>query len=244
MARDIAMVLFLKNLLFTVVAPGTVAVGVPFVIARDRSPVSGPALGLAFVFFSIGAAIYTWCVVDFAVRGLSQPGGPLASPNQEASFKMRFFGYVVATIVAASAIGCVPQPSGDFRFVESGDVPDGKAVVYLYRPPSVLGTVDVCNMEINGEMIGALDAARYSQVFVEPGQTRFETTGDFRAFVTVNLEEDKEYFIRQTWLFHQTGLRPRLENMTRIKAETELATCTFVEAPPIIDPPDNEEGER
>jgi hypothetical protein len=149
----------------------------------------------------------------------------------------RFFA---AAILALVAVSCAPPPTGDFRFLESGDVPEGKAVVYLYRPPSLLGTIDVCNMEINGDVVGALDAAHYTHVFVDPGKTRFQTTGSFQAFVTVNLREGGEYFIRQTWVFHQTGLRPKLEHMTRIAAEPELVTCSLVEAPPIIDTPDEE----
>lgn len=75
------MVLFLKNLLFTVVAPGTVAVGVPLVIARSRSPVSGPFLGFGLVAFAVGAAIYTWCVWDFAAFGRGTPA-PIDAPKR------------------------------------------------------------------------------------------------------------------------------------------------------------------
>jgi protein-S-isoprenylcysteine O-methyltransferase Ste14 len=74
------MILFLKNLLFTVVAPGTVAVCVPLVIARGRSAVSGPMIGLALVLLAVGAAIYTWCVVDFAVFGRGTPA-PIDAPK-------------------------------------------------------------------------------------------------------------------------------------------------------------------
>lgn len=68
------MALLLKNILFTVVIPGTVAVYLPLAIARGRSVSSSPlwlALGLALL--ALGLATYTWCVWDFASFGRGTP---------------------------------------------------------------------------------------------------------------------------------------------------------------------------
>ena len=75
------MVLFLKNLLFTIVAPGTVAVLVPFMIVYGESPSSGLAPVIATVLFGLGGAIYAWCVWDFASFGKGTPA-PIDAPKK------------------------------------------------------------------------------------------------------------------------------------------------------------------
>jgi protein-S-isoprenylcysteine O-methyltransferase Ste14 len=64
------MALLLKNLVFTLLVPGTVAVYVPLLIARDRSITSQPLLlcaGVALI--GLGAGIYARCMWDFASFG-------------------------------------------------------------------------------------------------------------------------------------------------------------------------------
>ena len=77
------MLLFLKNLIFTVVVPGTVAVYVPWLIARGgREPLGSPAcFVLALVFFIIGGMIYLWCIWDFAMFGQGTPA-PINPPRK------------------------------------------------------------------------------------------------------------------------------------------------------------------
>lgn len=75
------MTLLLKNLLFTVLIPGTAAVYVPLLIARGHSPASGWAVALALAAFAVGGAIYAWCVWDFATFGRGTPL-PLDAPKK------------------------------------------------------------------------------------------------------------------------------------------------------------------
>lgn len=67
------MMLFLKNLLFTLVVPGTVAVYVPLLIAQNRPSTSGPLFAIALAVLALGGAIYAWCVWDFAAFGRGTP---------------------------------------------------------------------------------------------------------------------------------------------------------------------------
>ena len=75
------MALLLKNLLFTVLVPGTVAVYLPLQIAQTRSPASGLTLACALAVLALGAAIYTWCVWDFATFGRGTPA-PFDAPKK------------------------------------------------------------------------------------------------------------------------------------------------------------------
>jgi hypothetical protein len=68
--------LILKNLLFTIVAPGTVTVLVPYLLMRSRLPHLHLELETARVIGLIpliaGVLVYLWCVWDFiGARGLS-----------------------------------------------------------------------------------------------------------------------------------------------------------------------------
>ena len=74
--------LWLKNLLFTLVVPGTVGVYLPLFLASEGG-VDGrePALWLALPFFAVGLAFYGWCVWDFAAFGRGTPL-PLDAPKK------------------------------------------------------------------------------------------------------------------------------------------------------------------
>ena len=67
------MLLLFKNLLFTLIVPGTFAVYLPLRIVRDRPFVMGPAFLRDCLVLLIGASIYAWCVWDFATFGQGTP---------------------------------------------------------------------------------------------------------------------------------------------------------------------------
>ena len=73
--------LLLKNLIFTLVVPGTIGVYVPLFIARDRASVSGASFGIALALLAAGGALYAWCVWNFAVVGRATPA-PVDAPKK------------------------------------------------------------------------------------------------------------------------------------------------------------------
>ena len=75
------MALFFKNLLFTLVVPGTVAVYLPLMMSRGRDVASGAMLALAIAVLVVGAAIYAWCLWDFATFGRGTPA-PIDAPKR------------------------------------------------------------------------------------------------------------------------------------------------------------------
>ena len=75
------MLLILKNLLFTLVVPGTVGVYVPLLLSRSRPAASGSAFALAVLLLAIGGSIYGWCVFDFASYGRGTPA-PIDAPGK------------------------------------------------------------------------------------------------------------------------------------------------------------------
>ena len=74
------MTLLLKNLLFTLIVPGTVGVYVPLFVAQGEPAATGAVLLLAVILLAIGGAIYAWCVWDFATFGRGTPA-PIDAPK-------------------------------------------------------------------------------------------------------------------------------------------------------------------
>jgi protein-S-isoprenylcysteine O-methyltransferase Ste14 len=73
--------LFLKNLLFTLLLPGTVAGYLPWLMTRNDSFARGVGTALALLLFATGGAIYCWCVWDFAAFGRGTPA-PIDAPRR------------------------------------------------------------------------------------------------------------------------------------------------------------------
>lgn len=73
--------LLLKNLLFTLLVPGTVGIYVPLLLTRGLVPAFGVTFLAALGLLVIGGATYAWCVWDFAVFGRGTPA-PLDAPKR------------------------------------------------------------------------------------------------------------------------------------------------------------------
>jgi protein-S-isoprenylcysteine O-methyltransferase Ste14 len=76
--------LFLKNLLFTVIVPGTVAVYVPLGLAPGRWGLParwGVVQYAALLPLAAGCAVYFWCLWDFAAFGRGTPA-PVDAPRR------------------------------------------------------------------------------------------------------------------------------------------------------------------
>ncbi len=75
------MLLFLRNLAFTLIVPGTVAVYLPLYIARERSIDGNAAMVAGALLISLGAATYFACQWDFANFGRGTPA-PIDAPRK------------------------------------------------------------------------------------------------------------------------------------------------------------------
>ncbi len=82
--------IWLKNLLFTLVVPGSVSVYLPWMLVGapiesdtplTNSPLQGALLIAAILLWGSGALIYGWCVYDFATFGRGTPA-PIDAPKK------------------------------------------------------------------------------------------------------------------------------------------------------------------
>ena len=74
------MKLLFKNLLFTLLMPGSVAVWIPWYLAGPAPGGSAISRFAAGALFALGAAIYAWCLWDFATFGRGTPA-PIDAPK-------------------------------------------------------------------------------------------------------------------------------------------------------------------
>jgi protein-S-isoprenylcysteine O-methyltransferase Ste14 len=65
---------FLRNLLFTIVVPGSGALLMPWWVLRRFDPTAPAVAWPALVLIAVGAALYLWCLWMFAVVGRGTPG--------------------------------------------------------------------------------------------------------------------------------------------------------------------------
>ena len=73
--------LFARTALFSALAPGTVSVVVPLLLARGRPAASGVTFGLALLLLGLGAAVFLRCAWDFVVFGKGTPA-PIDQPKR------------------------------------------------------------------------------------------------------------------------------------------------------------------
>jgi protein-S-isoprenylcysteine O-methyltransferase Ste14 len=74
------MLLLAKNLLFTVVVPGTVAVYVPVFVFSHAPVVVSPSTVVAVLLLLTGTSVYLWCIWNFASSGRGTPA-PIDPPR-------------------------------------------------------------------------------------------------------------------------------------------------------------------
>jgi len=75
------MILLLKNLLFTLVVPATVAIYLPLLLTGGLPPAPLFWRLMSLPVFAAGMAVYAWCVWDFAIAGGGTPA-PIDAPRR------------------------------------------------------------------------------------------------------------------------------------------------------------------
>lgn len=77
--------IWLKTLLFTIIAPGTVTVFLPYLLLFSRRGGNPPEWEMLRFFglapLLVGFGIYLWCAYDFAAKGRGTPA-PIDPPKQ------------------------------------------------------------------------------------------------------------------------------------------------------------------
>jgi protein-S-isoprenylcysteine O-methyltransferase Ste14 len=73
--------LAIRNIVFTLIVPGSGGVLVPWLIMTARGATPVPVAWPAVLVVGIGAALYAWCIAAFAIVGRGTPG-PWDAPRR------------------------------------------------------------------------------------------------------------------------------------------------------------------
>ena len=90
-------------------------------------------------------------------------------------------------------VGCAA--SGP-KFAPLDSIPEGKALVYIYRPNSIIGGAIRFHVAVGGERIVYLIRGGYYPYFADPGETTFWARTEAKAETTEYLEAGETYYLK------------------------------------------------
>jgi len=117
--------------------------------------------------------------------------------------------------------GCATGP----KFTKIDDIPEGKAVVYIYRPASPIGAAVSYQVIANGAHIMPMVNGGYFAYYAKPGENEFSAATETMSSVTLDVKTGQSYYIKSTVGVGMFVGRPRLAVMPADVGEKEIANC-------------------
>ena len=108
------------------------------------------------------------------------------------------------------------------------NIQDGKAVVYIYRPSSLVGGGVSYNVKVGETVITTLYNGGYYPYLVEPGETEFWAQTESKSSVTLDIKPGQTYYIKGTVGVGFIVGRPRLIVVSSDVGEREIAECKLI----------------
>ncbi len=155
--------------------------------------------------------------VNGGVAGTSKNSREMRSHKMK--IIIRLTGIITAVLVVSLLVSCAP------RFQKVGPVPEGKALVYIYRPMKFFhGGLDYV-IYANGFKAGVLYNGGYIPFRTKPGRIQFSARTEVTSYVTLDVERGGSYYIR--CVVHRGILkgRPHLTLVEKSVGEREIRKC-------------------
>jgi hypothetical protein len=96
--------------------------------------------------------------------------------------------------LVASLHGCAPGPY--FRMVDP--IPDGMAIVYVYRPTQGFGDWRWQSVYVNDRKVATLSSPAYMSYMTPPGFVNVKIVGLREAYMRFEVEAGKSYFVKSS----------------------------------------------
>ena len=128
-------------------------------------------------------------------------------------------------VVALVLSGCANGPG--FKKVE--DIPPGKALIYIYRPPTMVGAALVPAVVINKLNAIQLTMGGYYPYFSDPGEVTVAVIHTGRKAITLPVKAGETYYLKAGTIIMGA---PYLEAFNADAALPELAECKRL---PVVD---------
>jgi hypothetical protein len=126
-------------------------------------------------------------------------------------------GSILLAASGCASLGEVYQPMPS--------VPEGKAVVYIYRPKSFVGAMISYTVHVGKTPAVELVNGGYRAVVVDPGETEFWAETEARSSVTELLKPGRTYYLRGTLGVGIIAGRPKLLFTPEEQGRSEIASC-------------------
>ena len=108
--------------------------------------------------------------------------------------------YLVATaLLAVVASPLAAQDTNAELKTKSGVIappPAGKGLVVFYRPGSMMGMALGCTVHEGSAEIARLGSGKYYTVTEEPGKHTYNTEGEAKDVLNLEVEPDETYFVK------------------------------------------------
>ena len=136
-------------------------------------------------------------------------------------YRLAIFGLAVTLLAAAQLVGCAAPLEKKFEPVPS--VPEGKALVYIYRLAKQNDTgLKYYLVKANGVNVVRMYAGGYFPYFCRPGRVQFTAT------LVTDIEAGRTYYLK---LYVAEGTRvgtPALELVAPETGILELSQCKLI----------------
>lgn len=131
------------------------------------------------------------------------------------------FFLIFGFLVQGCATGAPFQPVAE--------IPDDKALVYIYRPGAFFGGGVVYDVHVGETEIVALRSAGYFPYFAIPGETEFWARTEAKATVATNLEKGETYYLRGGVGIGFFIGHPKLTFVSEEEGASEIQDTTLLE---------------
>lgn len=113
-------------------------------------------------------------------------------------------------------------------FQSIGQTPEGKALVYIYRPNSMLGGAIRYHVAVGDERIVYLIRGGYFPYLADPGETEFWARTEAKTSVSENLRAGQTYYLKGGVGVGLGVGRPKLEFVSEEAGKPQVEKCVLL----------------
>lgn len=131
-------------------------------------------------------------------------------------------GWIVCIILLSGCATLGP------KFHQATKIPDGMALVYVYRPSSIFGVAAPYDVKVGDSVIATLHDGGYFPYYAKPGELELWAKTETRSAVTLTVKAGEIYYVKGTV---RTGLflkRPHLIPVPTSVGEAEIVECKLI----------------
>ena len=139
---------------------------------------------------------------------------------------LAFICLIALFSVISLLTGCTTTSTGPA--FEAQTVPEGKALVYVYRYGTGKGALKTYVIEVNGYKIASLSNNSYIPYTARHGLTEFSSRAEYTSSVRANIKAGQTYYLRLSVEKGALVGRPKLKFVSEEIGKSEIAGCKII----------------